>query len=353
MRVWTEKEVRKYKIILKNIAQKAVASENPEYGKGVKNSQLFNRYATSSPIGQAVYRSFSDGELFELLRESAKRLGHSPAQKEIFWIYRSYIRKRFEKWPYALQKAGLSRSAGKSGTTVEVMMAKQKDYSFWLEKVKDSALELERPPHPIEMPEACEIFKEYFKTWADVLHAAGVDPNWLHKEVVYPIPDLEGEYQVLLKELKKTAMELGRSPLKIEIDSVIRTKLRERCGSWRNVLFQIGLEPVTKISPFSSSFLQEMDRIKSRSHKEILQDSLYKVLNLDEKGIKYLAYLKKKTEKLGRSPIKEELPEELVRSLLTSCGTWANTLHQIGRKPLRGEKLMEVKKAYRKRGMHK
>lgn len=353
MRTLTFKEVQKSKAILRKLAEKAIASQNLDYGKDNKNSLIFKNFSTSSSMGQAIYLSFSDDELLDLLRLEAKRLGHSPAQKEVFWVYRFYIRNRFQKWPYALEKAGLSRSAGKSGKTVKAMFEERQNFEYWLKKVKELALKLERPPHAIEMPEACEALKRYFKTWAEVLRAAGVNRNWMRQKVVNRIPDLEEEYQLLLKDIQKKAIELGRAPLKVEINSEIRAKLRQRCGSWRNVLFQIGLEPVTKISPFSSSYLDEKDQIQNRPHKEILQDSLYRVLNLDQKARKYLVYLKKKAEELGRAPIKEEIPKEIVQHLIVFCGTWSNTLYQIGYKPLRGDKLKAVKKENRKQMVRK
>ncbi len=353
MRTLTLKEVQKNKNALKKVAEKAALAQKLDYGKDNKNSAVFKAYSTSSVMGQAVYLSFSDEELLELLRQEAKRLGHSPAQKEVFWVYRFYVRHRFHKWPYALEKAGLSRSAGKSGKSVDIMLKERRTYQYWLEKVKERALELERPPHAVEMPEACENLKRYFKTWAEVLYAAGVNRNWMRQKVVSRIPDIEEEYKILLNGILKKAIELGRPPLKVEIDQVVRKKLKERCGSWRNVLFQIGLEPVTKISPFSSSYLDEKDQIHNRPHKEILQDSLYRVLNLDQKARKYLIYLRKKAEDLGRAPIKEELSADMVQYLICCCGTWSNTLYQIGYKPLRGDKLKAVKREKRKHAAKK
>ena len=58
---------------------------------------------------------YSDAELLAYLKEAADRLGHSPAQKELPQDMRLLIKQRFGKWPYALQKAGLAKSAGKDG----------------------------------------------------------------------------------------------------------------------------------------------------------------------------------------------------------------------------------------------
>ena len=41
-----------------------------------------------------------------------------PPNGEVFWVYRCYLKRRFGKWPYALQKAGLSKAAGRGGTSM-------------------------------------------------------------------------------------------------------------------------------------------------------------------------------------------------------------------------------------------
>lgn len=57
--------------------------------------------------GRAVYQSFSDQELLDILRRAAEELGHLPSQKEVFCVHRDYIRRRFKNWPTALRAAGL------------------------------------------------------------------------------------------------------------------------------------------------------------------------------------------------------------------------------------------------------
>ena len=57
--------------------------------------------------GEELYESFSDQELLDILREAVAELGRLPSQKEVFCVYRCYIRKRFKNWPTALRAAGL------------------------------------------------------------------------------------------------------------------------------------------------------------------------------------------------------------------------------------------------------
>ena len=57
--------------------------------------------------GRKLYASFSDEELLDILRRTAAELGHVPSQKEVFCVYRSYIRRRFTNWPTACRAANL------------------------------------------------------------------------------------------------------------------------------------------------------------------------------------------------------------------------------------------------------
>ena len=58
-------------------------------------------------IGTVLYRAFSDDELLGILRETAAEIGHNPSKKDVFCVYRVFILRRFEKWPWALVAAGL------------------------------------------------------------------------------------------------------------------------------------------------------------------------------------------------------------------------------------------------------
>ena len=51
--------------------------------------------------------SLSDDELLGILRETAAEIGHNPSKKDVFCVYRVFILRRFEKWPWALVAAGL------------------------------------------------------------------------------------------------------------------------------------------------------------------------------------------------------------------------------------------------------
>ena len=94
-----------------------------------------------------------------------------------------------------------------------------------------------------------------FSILGDAIQAAEIQPWEIGEESLYKINDLEPEYAELLDEVKSVSQKLGRAPLHHEINEAGRQKLLERCGSWRNVLYQIGLEPALCIRPFSNSRL--------------------------------------------------------------------------------------------------
>lgn len=66
---------------------------------------LWSQY--TGKAGRRLYDSFTDEELLDILRLAADELGHVPSQREIFCVYRAYIRHRFTNWPTALRAAGL------------------------------------------------------------------------------------------------------------------------------------------------------------------------------------------------------------------------------------------------------
>lgn len=71
---------------------------------------MYKRYhvlTLSDGLGRAVYLSYSDEELLDILRQTAQRLGQAPTQSDVFFLYRTYLKARFHTWPAALRKAGM------------------------------------------------------------------------------------------------------------------------------------------------------------------------------------------------------------------------------------------------------
>lgn len=296
-------------------------------------SALAKAFSTGETCGRAVYSSFTDEELLDILRLRTKELGHVPSQKEIFWVYRNYLRMRFEKWPYALKKAGLSTKAGKGGMTVSKMEQRNQRYAELMEMVRSKARELGRPPHMFELGSIQQELKGWFLTWAQVLDAAGIDRGWQQKEILYKARNLSAEEKDMLGEIQALACKLGRSPLRCEVTEEMRRRLNSRCGTWRNILYQIDLEPVAKISPFGNTYL-DRGKEQRKKHRDVLENSLYKLVSPDAEIVRMLAEVKRIAEQLGRAPVKSEIPPRTYSCLTKKCSTYRNVLHQIELEPL-------------------
>lgn len=328
----TKSELFNYRRQLEMAAEEAAAAGDPEWNN-IPDSEFAKTFSTGEAVGKAVYKSYGDEELLQMLRRYAHQLGHAPAQKEVYWIFRNYLRLRFQKWPYALKKAGLSTQAGRGGMSIQQMAERKQRYDELMALIKNKAKELGRPPHMGELEQIRDELRLWFTTWDQVLKAAGVDLDWQKKEILYKLKQPDEETLQMLNELKALAVRLGRVPLRSEIPADMRKRLGRKCGTWRNTLYQINLEPVTKLSPFSNTYLAE-NREQQKKHQDILQNSLYKLVEPDLLTIEMLEKLRATANQLGRAPIKLELDPELYAMLKAKCGTFRNVLYQVGLQPL-------------------
>lgn len=301
---------------------------NKDFGNRDKECSIWKTFSFASLSGKQLYNGLSDEKLLKVLRDIAEKLGYSPSQKEVFWVWREFIKLRFKKWPYALEAAGLPVKAGKGGKTLEQAENDRLNLEILLEDVRKKSVELGRIPHPKDLPHVCIEIKKYMDTWAEVISAAGLENNFNSNKVVNKTENVENEYLKLLEQLNDQANALGRAPLHNEISQEMKCKLIRRFGSWRNTLFQIGLEPVMRIKPFSGTYLDKP--IIQKFHSNTLYDCYYKVLNLDEKSKKYFEIVRDLAEVLGRVPMKKEIPTEIRQHLQATCGSWSNALFQIG-----------------------
>ena len=285
-------------------------------------------YSVDTLEGAALYASFSDDELLELLRESAKRLGRSPSQREVHWLLRIYLKTRFKNWPGALRAAGLSRSAGRGGISTEQMSRKSEECQQMLEQIRRMAEQLGRIPHPSELPEICQKLNKRYQTWGEVLAAAGVEEAvaiHLHKE-----DGLNDDELRMLQELRALAEGLNRAPLRGEVEPSLQESLLRRFGSWRNVLYQVDLEPVRRITPFVNAPLQRGKDKQRAAHRQELYDCHYRLLKLDPQTQADLDLVRKLAQQLGHPPSRREVPVEVRARLQNACGSWSNALFQLG-----------------------
>ena len=218
-------------------------------------------------------KQYSDAELLGILKEAADRLGHSPAQKEIDPELRLLIKQRFGKWPYALQKAGLAKSAGRDGASLERMEEERQQFEAAMLQIRQAYADLGRLPQMEEMGELIPLLKSRFSTWAEVLKASGVDHGWSNEksveqiapfssvylkdygrtkvkqrpeEPLVKVTDLDEYTRHQLGIVRRTAQRLGRAPLKSELPSGTYGDLLHKFGSMRNILYQIDMEPLTR-----------------------------------------------------------------------------------------------------------
>jgi hypothetical protein len=322
---------RQIQILYKKLLSLADTCTNPEFGKNDRMSAIFQTYALSTASGVQIYQGITDAQLTEVMIRMAEKLNHSPSQKEIFWVLREYIKRRFRRWPYALTAAGLDKLAGKSGKPLEQVKREKREYARLLAGVREKAMELGRIPHPKDMPETCAAVKKYVHSWRDVVRAAGIDQEFFIKNhVLYKIDHLEAPYSADLKTLRTYAEQIGRAPLRSEVNPVVKDRLIRRCGSWRNALYQVDLEPVISIVPFAKSYLDHRRQYTRKKHESVLRNCLYKVLHLDDELQKDLQYVKRLAEELNRVPVSNDIHPEMRRRLLAACGSWPNVLFQIG-----------------------
>lgn len=285
-------------------------------------------YSINTPQGKALCAAFSDDDLLELLRETAKALGHSPAQSEVHWLLREYLRNRFRNWPGALRAAGLSRAAGRGALSPDQAAQKEQEIQELLTQVRETAKALGRIPHPSDLPEIGRRLKKRYQTWGEVLTAAGAEEA--ASAGLRKFDNLAEGDNLRLNQLYTLAQTLNRAPLRSEVPDELRTALIQRFGSWRNTLYQIDLEPVRRITPFVNAPLHRGETHSRAAHRRDLYDCHYRILHLDQETTADLAFIRNMAEKLGRPPRRREVPPEIRRRLQETCGSWSNALFQLG-----------------------
>lgn len=316
------------KELLNNLLDQAERTADLEEGMGDFNAEIYINYSIHTDTGKAFYRSLSDELLLAVLKKKADELGHSPAQKEIFWVWREYIKARFERWPYALKAAGLSKAAGKGGKSLQQFEKEKEEYYRFLQMIQDKAAELCRIPHPKEMPQILAALEKRGISWSDFVREAGIDRKFFRKRGVYAVHNLDAAEKEQLQSLLNLAWEIGRPPLKEEVPTVLLQNLVSKCGSYRNVLFQIGLEPIEKKRSFSMK-TEEQRKKGEKKHRRVLKECYYQILTKDIQYQKDIRALWEWKEKEGRLPERRDIDPEVRRRLQNVCGSWENALRQL------------------------
>lgn len=318
---------------LQTLLQAVASASDMDQGRQETSGFLYQEFSLETQRGRNFYAELEDSVLLELLRERARELDHSPSQKEVFWVLREYIRKRFRRWPYALEAAGLKRSSGSGGRSWSEMEEEKKRYRVLMGMLRQKAKELCRIPHPSDVPELCAELRKYEKDWSVIVQAAGLDAEFFGKNAVYLVENLDETSERYLREIRRKAEETGRPPRKSEVPREVQETLIASCKSWRNALYQVGLEPVARIRPFSSTHIDYRQVSGSRNHSQALYDCCYLLVNPDETTVRDLQKLQEIREALGRDPEKKEVPKELWKRLQKVCGSWTNVLYQLKHRP--------------------
>ena len=321
---------------LKRLKNRLVADNRiymSEETTGAKAEELEERWKwaqKSSAVSTALENSFSDEQLIFIIRDATGVLNHSPSQKELLPALRDFIKRRFGKWPYALTKAGVARSAGKQGITCEQQIDNHKEKMVILSKLREKTKAMGHVPHPHQVGSLKRGVEKYFDSWYEALDAAGINSFTVAGFKGYKIDNLTEDDLNRLEYIKNKAKELGRVPTHMEIPCEIKKPLIKSCGSWRNALFQIGMIPVIRRKPFSRTYLDHRSRNNPHTHNASLHNCYFKLVNIDEATAAALKNIKEFYCVHNYFPSKDEVPVDQRTLLIQQCKTWANVLYQLG-----------------------
>lgn len=325
------------KKLWKELMEKVELLSDQEWGIEDTDGFLYQTYSLETICGRAFYHSLTEEELLNILKKRAEELGRSPAKKEVFWVLREYIRERFQKWPYALKAAGLSKAAGKGGKSLSKQQEEAEEYQMFLNEIRKKAKEICRIPHPRDLPQISIQVAKYADNWGKVILDAGIDEAFFQEYAVYKIKNLETECVEDLSEIRELSRQLHRAPLMGELPEDLKERVVKRCGSYRNALYQIGLEPVKKRNPFFSAKTGDTEQIEKKGHLTNLQNCYYQVVAPDIQTQKDLEQLYQYWKEHGEMPDRKAVASELRKRLQQSCGSWANALYQIHYRETTGE----------------
>ena len=325
------------KKLWKELMEKVELLSDQEWGIEDTDGFLYQTYSLETICGRAFYNSLTEEELLNILKKRAEELGRSPAKKEVFWVLREYIRERFQKWPYALKAAGLSKAAGKGGKSLSKQQEEAEEYQMFLNEIRKKAKETCRIPHPRDLPQISIQVAKYADNWGKVILDAGIDEAFFQECAVYKIKNLETECVEDLSEIRQLSRQLHRAPLMGELPEDLKERVVKRCGSYRNALYQIGLEPVKKRNPFFSAKTGDTEQIEKKGHLTNLQNCYYQVVAPDIQTQKDLEQLYQYWKEHGEMPDRKAVASELRKRLQQSCGSWANALYQIHYRETTGE----------------
>lgn len=171
----TPQEAEWYRDMIRNWAQQDLPGRRESAEPYMTHADL----TLSSGLGRAVYESYSDQDLLDVLRDTSSRIGRAPTQEEVFSLYRIYLKERFGTWPAALKAAGMRRLPMPDlimPNWAQVYL-KEPEICKALEDVTYRRHRLGYPPRKRDVPQA-KTLCERFRSWENVIAAADSFEKW-------------------------------------------------------------------------------------------------------------------------------------------------------------------------------
>lgn len=172
----TSCELNQQRQLIRTLAAQAV-SISPEQEQQLR--EQYKMLTLSYGLGKAVYASYSNEELLSVLRQTAAQIGHSPAQHEVFFLYRIYLKARFRTWPKALYAAGMRMFPPSTLGVIdwEKVQKEESEICAALELVSNMQDRLGYPPQKRKVNNA-KMLCTRFRTWENVIAAAEEFRKW-------------------------------------------------------------------------------------------------------------------------------------------------------------------------------
>lgn len=172
----TPEEAAQYRKRIAEIAKQA--AQNPQ-DEEVQLREQYQRFTLSHGLGRAVYASYSDEELMQILCWTADELGHVPAQHDVFFLYRIYLKARFRTWPAALRAVGMRQlpAADLELPDWETMLTEEPEICAALLDVANLRETMGYPPRKKDVPHAKDLC-ERFRSWENTIAASDAYCRW-------------------------------------------------------------------------------------------------------------------------------------------------------------------------------
>ena len=163
----------------RNMIQKWARQAPQEQTDSGEKERSYPAFTLSSGLGRAVYASYSDEELLDILRGTALQIERAPTQRDVFSLYRIYLKARFGTWPAALKAAGMRQLPVPDLRMPDwaQMLAEEPETCAALEDVAHHRRRLGYPPRKRDVPQA-KILCERFRSWENVIAAAESLEKW-------------------------------------------------------------------------------------------------------------------------------------------------------------------------------